>query len=106
MTNLEYLRTLEAEELAQVIRGGECETCVFSGKSICCGGSCDDGFIEWLKQEQKPELKPCPFCGGEARLYNPLESTMHFVYCNNCSAQGRGNTKAEAIEAWNRRVEE
>lgn len=53
------------------------------------------------------ELKPCPFCGGAAR-------TRHFqkswrVACENehceCVAEsGYHKTKAEAEEAWNRRV--
>jgi Lar family restriction alleviation protein len=78
------------------------------------------------------ELKPCPFCGGTDIRYS-LKITGHFdvryhaaMYCNKCHCYGartltgtvrhdnyKGRTaiendaaiKAEAIEAWNRRVE-
>ena len=59
------------------------------------------------------ELKRCPFCGGEAE-YSMIDSSStipfgtinHFVTCKNHCLEGlysRGNTKEEAIEAWNTR---
>ena len=52
------------------------------------------------------ELKPCPFCGGEA-------TTMEIQYegwtamCVDCPAETSYLfTEEEAIEAWNRRVSE
>jgi hypothetical protein len=46
---------------------------------------------------------PCPFCGGEPEVLNERS-----VHCNNpgCEAQPftAGQTKAEAIAAWNRRA--
>lgn len=53
------------------------------------------------------ELKPCPFCGGEAKTSNErFERTLlSWVYCTSCgSAGGYRNTEQEAIEAWNTRV--
>lgn len=49
------------------------------------------------------ELKPCPFCGGEAWLV--MGSCGYMVECGACHIFGaiRG-TKEEAIEAWNRRA--
>lgn len=57
------------------------------------------------------ELKKCPFCGGEAVL-EELEYDdkykEYLVYCCECSGMVEKwrKTKEEAIEAWNRRVEE
>jgi Lar family restriction alleviation protein len=54
------------------------------------------------------ELKPCPFCGGEAREDETIlkHGTTYSVYCDDCGAEiTRFNIK-EAIEAWNRRAEE
>jgi Lar family restriction alleviation protein len=56
-----------------------------------------------------PDLKPCPFCGGEAEI-NPLAlATSDFnVACFNgecpVEPQTRGETKDEAIAAWNTRA--
>lgn len=54
------------------------------------------------------ELKPCPFCGGEARI-----QTFHFRYRVGCGTNGciagRFNrafdTPEKAAAAWNRRAE-
>lgn len=61
------------------------------------------------------ELKPCPFCGGEAKL--AIKSMGHgaagaYAYCTDCSSTSyafcvRADWCAndEAIKAWNRRAE-
>ena len=66
------------------------------------------------------ELKPCPFCGGEAelRFFNNGPSFSYRVECLNCTAMvGRRfeeystnrtfwfGIKQEAIDAWNTRAE-
>lgn len=52
------------------------------------------------------KLKPCPFCGGEARVMDM--GYPHWVYCTKCGAKvhGRTNDEKDSIEAWNRRSEE
>jgi len=52
------------------------------------------------------ELKPCPFCGGEADMdYEPcgLRSVDWIVFCNNCLAKMTSTEKEDAIKQWNRR---
>lgn len=49
------------------------------------------------------ELKPCPFCGGEARIVEV--GAAHVVGCTNCAEKyWRYGGRSDAIEFWNRRV--
>lgn len=51
------------------------------------------------------KLKPCPFCGGEA-IVDGCDDTLWIVICKECNASiGHKETKEEAIEAWNKRIE-
>ena len=64
------------------------------------------------------EIKPCPFCGGKARLIikysEKTESYFMRVKCYRCNAQSAtysdeamptddSESKKSAIEAWNKR---
>ena len=61
-------------------------------------------------------LKPCPFCGGEAAVATTLDDEGGIVYsvgCHKCriaiAKQRDGyfwERKYDAIEAWNRRTNE
>lgn len=60
------------------------------------------------------ELKPCPFCGGEA-VINVIEPHEHvvvnlppypggaFIECTGCTCAMSGQSEEEVIEAWNTR---
>lgn len=57
-------------------------------------------------------LKPCPFCGSKVKID---EDDFYMFCCDNCGAgvtfskvlsdgTAEDMTKAESIEAWNRRI--
>ena len=57
------------------------------------------------------ELKPCPFCGGEAFARPNLPTygcdVMYYVFCENCNMRTPlKRTTEKAIEAWNMRAED
>ena len=57
------------------------------------------------------ELKPCPFCGGEAIItkHHNRFSEWWLVSCTKCHISQTGSEyefSFEAIEAWNRRAED
>lgn len=52
------------------------------------------------------ELKPCPFCGGEADVDIGNFGGM-VCYCKKCFSQGKQcKTKEEAVKNWNRRAKD
>lgn len=57
---------------------------------------------------EKAELKPCPFCGGEANHYHhAFTCAEHYICCDECGAKSDVYfTKAEAVSAWNRRAKD
>ena len=60
--------------------------------------------------ENKIELKPCPFCGGEAMVIDTGDYFPVITYRVICKAScimqgGLYKTKQEAIEAWNTRTD-
>lgn len=68
---------------------------------------------------KETELKPCPFCNGEAVLYHQSSKYTNYdgdyAYCMKCGCRTRlfecfngtgkthEDTEVDAINAWNRR---
>ena len=88
-----------------------------SEKCVCCGAVIPEGRQVCPNCEAKRVvLKPCPFCGGKAKIVTNGEipkSKYYFVdvlcedmNCRGCSSCLEYKTKRQAISAWNRRAED
>lgn len=67
---------------------------------------------------KEKELKPCPFCGGEA-IINEVPPHKHklfpnipeckgetFIECTKCTCAISADTTEDAVNDWNRRTKE
>lgn len=107
MTNAEKFKTAEERSKAfgnycnSQSRGcNKCPLNKFAGDCLC--------RFAWLDLEYNVVLKPCPFCGGEARTVsgNSVGATLYIVECKKCFATTVSKLKEdEAISEWNRRVQ-
>lgn len=52
------------------------------------------------------ELKPCPFCGGEAEVDYYYDDYFSFrIYCKECGIEAFSDvSRDEVIKKWNKRV--
>ena len=51
------------------------------------------------------ELKPCPFCGGEARIVNVAMVGCAYVVCTDCRMQSDDGNIDSVVTAWNTRAD-
>lgn len=59
-----------------------------------------------IKWDIQPEsLKPCPFCGGEAKLLGKTMSPWR-VRCEKCGTSTITESKKYVITRWNNRVKD
>ena len=87
----------------------ECRNC------YCSSGyykKLDEAVKAWNKRSKAPELKPCPFCGGTARMkylkqdgeFTPKEEILGYVECSKCHAVSVSGSDIEnIIDYWNSR---
>lgn len=68
-------------------------------------------FQKFLYYEDHAEemLKPCPFCGGKAKLHERLNRPFYAGVCKNTKCPGHNlsllhYTKVDAVDCWNRRA--
>ena len=116
MTNLEWLKTLSAEELTEYLRK-ECLSCTY--KDFDCDAEfCFKGHIEeWLNAEHVSKIKPCPVCKGE--MSTIWQHCGYYLVCKECGVSfglstdmakrgliaGHYAKKEALIDDWNRRVD-
>lgn len=52
-------------------------------------------------------LKPCPFCGGEAKTDYDFNNNRYYVFCRDCDARVYDyNSEERVIKEWNKRIYE
>lgn len=106
MTNAEWIKSLNDEQLAQVLSARRCFMCIYSEQKSCGTVSCDYGISTWLQKTHEPVLKGCPFCGSSDVGHDTLKvNSSCRVKCNNCGVSTKYyDTIEEASSAWNTRI--
>lgn len=54
------------------------------------------------------ELKPCPFCGGEAELHeydNQFSEVVYIISCSKCNCKMELNHESRLVYIWNTRTQ-
>lgn len=110
MTELKCPKCKETEEIYYVfdsVEKGHGIKCYKCGYEVVGCKSIEEAEFKWRSENDPKALRPCPFCGGEAKImYGCGED---WVECTNpkCQCASSMHTMTNrAIEIWNRRVNE
>lgn len=60
---------------------------------------------EKVNESQIDFLKPCPFCGADAVLFE-VKPIWWYAQCTDCRCYQVSHFKNETISKWNKRVKE
>lgn len=108
MTRLKCPKCGEDEEIYHYINeeryGIKCEKC---GHEVRGFETVEEAEFKWLSGNDLNALKPCPFCGNEAKIMRGCGED--WVQCTNpkCECASSMHTMtSQAIQIWNRRVKE
>ena len=52
------------------------------------------------------KLKPCPFCGGEAKLEASSAFPTYYVRCDCCGVSTLANRQDQVVDEWNTRADD
>ena len=79
MKNIEKIRNMSAEELAEFLENSRCY-CAYNGTDRCDNRSCEQGIAAWLEQEAE---KPSIFEPKEGETYWSVCSNGHLIEFKN-----------------------
>jgi hypothetical protein len=113
MTNLEWVRTLNAKEMAEFINTNKitCDCCAYN--NLQCYDDdyiahCVEGHTEWLNSEHGEKPHKCPICGGEMFVLNEsIKNDTYYVMCPKCAIRKSAAYKTSeiAVKEWNKLFE-
>lgn len=108
MTNFDKIKSLDVRAMAEFLNGFQEDAsgvCVMIDKADC-DGKCIACIREWLAEEAKIKLEPCPWCGAV-----PTKDADDYWYaidhkpdCFLSKASEKLVFDDTMIDAWNRRV--
>ena len=91
----------EKHEFEALIRYFECQNGYVFGAPYDLEIDSEGQIYHVTLEPIEPELKPCPFCGGQPHPASGIRAT----WCKDCGAEVNRRTVDEvAMEMWNRRA--
>ena len=55
MTNLDRIKNMTADEMAELLKSASCKSCAYRGHTRCSFRPCEEGIKKWLEQEAENE---------------------------------------------------